>query len=256
MSGESATTSQSLQNFLLLHSSHNRPIVLVTSGGTQTPLEKNPVRFIDNFSTGYRGSISIEHFLKKGYAVLHLWRKGSASPFTHTLNKKLGLDVNEPFNISCLDVLLDLSRGEHGQHDHNNTIKGDNEEIDYPRLHPRLVYDTEIRSMIRERNRVNDNGLLHTIPYITLDEYLDQLQHCCEMLSSYGPMVIMYLAAAVSDYWIPPEERSMHKIQSGGELQLNLKPVPKKIGLIRSTWAPDAFVVSFVSRHNFKIFSI
>ena len=39
-------------------------IVLVTSGGTTIPFEKNTVRFIDNFSQGTRGSASTEHFLK------------------------------------------------------------------------------------------------------------------------------------------------------------------------------------------------
>ena len=43
-------------------------IVLVTSGGTTVPFERNTVRFIDNFSAGTRGSSSAEHFLAAGYA--------------------------------------------------------------------------------------------------------------------------------------------------------------------------------------------
>lgn len=38
----------------------NRPLVLVTSGGTSVPLEKNTVRTIENFSTGKRGAASAE----------------------------------------------------------------------------------------------------------------------------------------------------------------------------------------------------
>ena len=54
-------------------------------------------------------------------------------------------------------------------------------------------------------------------------ECLDQLQNCCEILSNYGPMVIMHLAAAVIFYWMHLKNRIMHKIQSsGGSLQLNL----------------------------------
>ena len=34
----------------------DRPIVLVTSGGTTAPLERSAVRFIDNFSSGSRGA--------------------------------------------------------------------------------------------------------------------------------------------------------------------------------------------------------
>jgi len=33
-----------------------RPVVLITSGGTKVPLERNAVRFLDNFSTGTRGA--------------------------------------------------------------------------------------------------------------------------------------------------------------------------------------------------------
>eukprot|EP00041_Stephanoeca_diplocostata_P007735 m.111754 g.111754 ORF g.111754 m.111754 type:complete len:90 (+) comp17010_c0_seq2:97-366(+) len=38
-----------------------RRIVVVTSGGTTVPLEKNTVRFLDNFSTGNRGAASAEY---------------------------------------------------------------------------------------------------------------------------------------------------------------------------------------------------
>ena len=37
-----------------------RRVVVVTSGGTTVPLERNTVRFIDNFSTGSRGAHSAE----------------------------------------------------------------------------------------------------------------------------------------------------------------------------------------------------
>jgi len=45
------------------------------------PLERKTVRFIDNFSTGLRGAICAEYFLRNGYAVLFLYRKGSCFPF-------------------------------------------------------------------------------------------------------------------------------------------------------------------------------
>lgn len=47
---------------------------LLQSGGTTIPLEKNTVRFIDNFSAGTRGSASAEYLLKHGYAVIFLHR--------------------------------------------------------------------------------------------------------------------------------------------------------------------------------------
>jgi hypothetical protein len=41
-----------------------RPVVVITSGGTTVPLERNCVRFIDNFSKGTRGALSAEQFLQ------------------------------------------------------------------------------------------------------------------------------------------------------------------------------------------------
>ena len=40
-------------------------------GGTIVPLEKNTVRFIDNFSTGSRGAASAEYFLAQGCVSFH-----------------------------------------------------------------------------------------------------------------------------------------------------------------------------------------
>jgi phosphopantothenate-cysteine ligase len=55
-----------------------RPLVCVTAGGTTVPLERNCVRFIDNFSKGTRGALSVEQFLEVGgCAELTLLRRFS-----------------------------------------------------------------------------------------------------------------------------------------------------------------------------------
>lgn len=59
----------------------DKPVVLVTSGGTSVPLEKNTVRSVENFSTGIRGSRSTEYFLKRGHPVIFLHRGTSIKPF-------------------------------------------------------------------------------------------------------------------------------------------------------------------------------
>lgn len=56
-------------------------IVCVSAGGTSVPLEKNTVRSVENFSTGLRGALSAEEFLKKGYYVIFLHRDNSIMPF-------------------------------------------------------------------------------------------------------------------------------------------------------------------------------
>lgn len=48
------------EEFINKHNDGNRPIVLVTSGGTTVPLERRMIRFLDNFSAGTRGAISAE----------------------------------------------------------------------------------------------------------------------------------------------------------------------------------------------------
>ena len=67
--------------FIRKHSTTHR-ICLVTSGGTTAPLERNTVRFIDNFSRGTRGAASTEYFLEQGYAVVFLTRRNSLQPFS------------------------------------------------------------------------------------------------------------------------------------------------------------------------------
>jgi len=44
-------------------------------------MEKNTVRAIENFSSGQRGAISAEYFLRQGYKVVFLYRKFSKLPF-------------------------------------------------------------------------------------------------------------------------------------------------------------------------------
>ena len=53
------TAASRLAAFVSSHLDYARRIACVTSGGTTVPLERNTVRFIDNFSTGNRGAASL-----------------------------------------------------------------------------------------------------------------------------------------------------------------------------------------------------
>ena len=55
-----AETSAAMAQFVEENARKGRRVVVVTSGGTTVPLERNTVRFIDNFSTGSRGAHSAE----------------------------------------------------------------------------------------------------------------------------------------------------------------------------------------------------
>jgi phosphopantothenate-cysteine ligase len=85
------------------------------------------------------------------------------------------------------------------------------------------------------------------IPYTTLFQYLEQLKVICTALRQCQNRAIVYLAAAVSDFYIPWQELPEHKIQSrdNGALKLELQMTPKMLGVIKNEWCPEALVVSF-----------
>ena len=67
-------------------------------------------------------------------------------------------------------------------------------------------------------------------------------------LAPFRQNVMFFLASAVSDFFVPPSEMEVHKIQSGQQqdgLHLHLSSVPKCIPLLRQDWAPNSYVVSF-----------
>ena len=47
-----------------------------------------------------------------------------------------------------------------------------------------------------------------------MDDYLSKLQLCSEAINTCGTLALVYLAAAVSDFYIPREKKQLHKIQS------------------------------------------
>ena len=59
-----------IREFLKYHQKIGRCVAVVTSGGTTVPLERNTVRFIDNFSTGSRGAASTEYVKTPMHVVM------------------------------------------------------------------------------------------------------------------------------------------------------------------------------------------
>jgi len=197
-----------IRQFCLDKSLEEKKIVLITSGGTTIPLEANTVRFIDNFSTGRRGAASAEYFLKAGYAVIFLHRDTSIQPFLRS------------FDLSTLfeSALLTSARCEFSCTD------------------PRLL------SVISSLNKFS--GDLLKIPFSSLSSYLWLLRGSCRVLP---PGSLLYLAAAVSDFYIPATLLPRHKLQSSDtqRLSLTLEPVPKMLGPLVSAWTTDCYVISF-----------
>lgn len=207
---------QRIQEFCVRHLGATERIVLVTSGGTSVPLEHNTVRFIDNFSAGTRGSSSAEYFLKAGYAVIFLHRTNTLKPFTRHF-KEGGL-------LDHLEVTGADGPG----------IKVRNEAV--PQVLP----------VLRAYQVARDAGRLLMIPFTTLVDYLFLVRATAASLTAFKRRALVYLAAAVSDFYIPGEEMPEHKIHSdSGPLQLHLKLVPKMLKPLVWFWIPAAFVVSF-----------
>ncbi|GMT19283.1 hypothetical protein PFISCL1PPCAC_10580, partial [Pristionchus fissidentatus] len=182
----------------------NERIALVTSGGTQVPLEKNTVRYIDNFSMGSRGASSTEYLLSTGYTVVFMYRESSLRPFAR--------HFPDIFNMLTVED--------------GKAVTPDAKLID------------NIQRAAQYRNRVV------FVPYTTLDQYLHLLEGICNILKPLDEQVLVYLAAAVSDFYIKHEDLPTHKMKTE-EVSLPLSVVPKNLQRLVENIVPRAFVVSF-----------
>jgi len=203
-----------------------RPVVLVTSGGTKVPLEKNAVRFIDNFSTGTRGSRLVEELVNLGATVVMLHRSGSKRPFLVSADRAL---MHPEGRLEGTALRLEAA---------------------------------EARAIAARRDAVSE-GRLVEVEFESLSEYMWGMRACCQALASAGPTATAVLAAAVSDFYVKEEDLPEHKIQSRDSdgLDLRLSGVPKMLGALKlpaerasaaagialddAPWCPRALVVSF-----------
>ncbi|MCJ1308200.1 hypothetical protein MMC25_001853 [Agyrium rufum] len=227
---------EAARKFIEFHCSQKRRVVLITSGGTTVPLERQTVRFIDNFSAGTRGSASAEYFLADGYAVIFLHRQSSLLPYARHFSP----------SFNCF---LDLM----------------GEDLDG---HVVVLeeYQRRMREILSQYNDAKNHNLLLSIPFTTITEYLWNLREIAEVMSPLGPGALFYLAAAVSDFFVPSDRLAEHKIQSGdtgrphtsdtednigsgqpqgNKLVIDLDPVPKFLRTLVHEWAPQAVIVSF-----------
>jgi len=240
------------EDFINVHAAAGRRVVLVTSGGTTVPLERQTVRFIDNFSAGTRGATSAEYFLERGYAVIFLHRQFSLLPYSRHYSH-------------ATDCFLDfLHEGPDGSVVANEQ------------------YREKMLKVLRQYNSAREKNVLLTLPFTTINDYLFVLRAIAQLMRPLGPNGLLYLAAAVSDFFVPPERMVEHKIQSTNatETQLeksgntkgsketeddetfdnfdsspavprskrlivDLDPVPKFLKNLVDGWAPEGMIVSF-----------
>ena len=215
----------------------DRAVVLVTSGGTTVPLENQTVRFIDNFSAGTRGATSAEYFLEAGYAVIFLHRQFSLLPYSRHYSH----------STNCfLDFMTEGQKSE---------------------VVVNPEYQEKMLGVLRKYNAARRNNTLLLLPFTTVTEYLWELRTISMLMRPLGSKALLYLAAAVSDFFLPRDRLSEHKIQSsetggagdtegsassgntdtprGKQLMINLDPVPKFLKSLVDGWAPEGMIVSF-----------
>lgn len=196
-----------------------RRVVFVTSGGTAVPLERNTVRFLDNFSTGTRGAALCEAALRMrdDVCVVLLHRSKSRLPFVHEH------DAEAMFERFCC-------------------VGKDMPDDDLVTVFDPVLADA-VRTWANVRHR------LLRVEFFTVDEYLCFLRAASRAIAltcGGERRAVALLAAAVSDFYIP--EPSEHKIQSGAHvegLRVDFAPVPKMIGLLVREWFAGQIVVSF-----------
>ncbi|KAF7121849.1 hypothetical protein CNMCM5793_009403 [Aspergillus hiratsukae] len=241
--------------FIEYHTETNRRLVLVTSGGTTVPLENQTVRFIDNFSAGTRGATSAEYFLQEGYAVIFLHRQFSLLPYSRHYSH----------STNCFLDFMDEAAPSTSSESANG----------YGPIMVRSEYQDQMRDVLRKYRYAKQNNLLLLLPFTTISEYLFELRMLAQLMRPLGSNALFYLAAAVSDFFIPRERMAEHKIQSselppelnsshsvagseiytGGletqagnskKLVIGLDPVPKFLHRLVDGWAPSgSMVVSF-----------
>ncbi|KAG0170432.1 hypothetical protein DFQ28_002194 [Apophysomyces sp. BC1034] len=206
-----------LNAFVTYHQQQGSRLVFITSGGTTVPLENQTVRFIDNFSNGNRGAVSAEYFLDAGYAVVFMHRQFSLEPFHrhYTHNASTGF----------LDYLVPKEDG-------SVAVNPD--------------YTAKMHGILVKYQKAKETNQLLLLDFVTLSDYLFKLQSGTRILARLQERAMYYLAAAVSDFFIPSQKMAEHKIQSGdGALTLTLDQVPKFLKPLVSVWASKGLIVSF-----------
>lgn len=133
------------------------------------------VRFLDNFSAGTRGATSAEYFLSAGYTVIFLHRLHSLRPFSRHYSHSLN-----PF----LDL---LSVGQSG-------------EITVASPHA-----AKLLPVLKAYNEAQERGTLLSVDFQTVNEYLWLLRAVTKSMAGLGRRGMFYLAAAVSDFFLPED---------------------------------------------------
>lgn len=106
-----------------------------------------------------------------------------------------------------------------------------------------------MHQVLTKYRQAKESNRILLLDFVTLPEYLFKLQAGTRIMARLQNKAMYYLAAAVSDFFIPSEKMAEHKIQSrDGGLTLTLDQVPKFLQPLVSNWAAKGLIVSFKVR--------
>lgn len=146
-------------------------------------------------------------------------------------------------------------------------------------------YRDKMARLLRKYNDAKSSNSLLMLPFVTITDYLFELRAIAQLMRPLGPSGLLYLAAAVSDFFLPPNRMAEHKIQStdaadsmikekqlkaeadtidpaeeeetfdnfdsspriprSKRLIVDLDPVPKFLHNLVADWSPGCYIVSF-----------
>ena len=117
-----------------------------------------------------------------GYKVIFLYRTGSVFPFTTGIRTGLSSHIDDK-------MLSNLNDKKQGIHINVNNMS-----------------NSRMKSELRCYNHSIKNNYLYSISFETIDEYLYLLKTIALEINYLKERVCLYLAAAVSDFYVPKEE--------------------------------------------------
>ena len=165
---------------------------------------------------GTRGATSAEYFLEQGYAVIFMHRQFSLQPFlrhySHSTNPFLNfLDIEDDdleYELFGPPTLSPRGPSNTSEPMHQSELPTPDDEP-RPRRLPRVVVNPTpeglplLLRVVRRHKEVHRLGTLHTLTFVTVDDYLFLLRALAKSMRVLGRQAMYYLAAAVSDFFLP-----------------------------------------------------
>ena len=220
---DSWTTEESvheqLNEFVAAQTEAGRRVAVVTSGSTKASMDEYGLHYIDCESSGNRGAACAEGLLRRGYAVIFLYRDGSLLPFSRHFAKSIK-------NGAFMD-LLKVDKA-------TDTIR-----VDTSDSRKALFY-----SLLKEYQESQEQML--TISFETIQEYLRLLRAASQALNIAEHRGMLFLTAAVLNFYAPQSETRRDRLHYTDEkYSVGLHRAPNLRRMIRHVWCPKAFLVTF-----------